>query len=232
MQVIHDSRVASGWQLTSPVVRVGLSAEPPIGLRYLTEVRSMLERIGSSTMRLVEVDQRADLWLISGTVNWAEGFVRKSRAVGDAKPIVALDICPESGANVRILDAGADDCLACPFDPVELRARIQAIMRRQGSGLWRCPEIATNSDALRIRVREVEAQVSRKQFEIFSCLAQRRGHWVHTDEIIAIVSGTHHDRQTSLVRVQIHALRKALGAERDCIRSDGRKSYMLTRATD
>jgi DNA-binding response OmpR family regulator len=52
--------------------------------------------------------------------------------------------------------------------------------------------------------------------------------WVHSTEIIKAVCGTHHDPMTSLVRVQICALRKALGSERGCIRGDGRKSYMLT----
>jgi DNA-binding response OmpR family regulator len=65
---------------------------------------------------------------------------------------------------------------------------------------------------------------------IFVCLAERRERWVHSDEIVAIVSGTHHAATTSLVRVQIHALRNALRSARDCIQSDGHKSYMLSLA--
>jgi len=182
-------------------------------------------------MRLVEVAQHADLLLLAGTTEWAEDLIRHSRGMGDPTPIVVLNISAEATATARILDAGADDCLACPFDSAELSARMRAVMRRLGGGLSRCPEIAADSDTLRIRVRSVEARVSHRQFAIFMCLAERHGRWVHSDAIIATVFGTHHDPASSLVRVQIHALRKALSHARDCIRCDGHKSYMLTVAT-
>jgi DNA-binding response OmpR family regulator len=196
----------------------------------LSEARSVLIGACNRAVRLVEVGQRPDLSLIAGAGDWAEGVIRQSRGVGDPIPIVVLNVTAEGGANARILDAGADDCLACPFDPGELRARIQAVMRRQGSSLTHCPPIAADFDTRRIRVHDFEVRVSPKQFEIFVYLAERRERWVHSSEIIAAISGTHHDPGTSLVRVQIHALRKAFGAARDCIRCDGRKSYMLTLA--
>jgi DNA-binding response OmpR family regulator len=180
---------------------------------------------------LVEVEHAPDLRLIAGEAEWAAGIVRQSRGAGDSTPTVALNVTAERGSNPRILDAGADDCLACPFDPTELRARVRAVMRRLASALARCSDIATDRNMLRIRVRDVVARVSPKQFEVFVCLAGHRERWVRSDEVIATVSGTHHDRETSLVRVQVHALRKALGAERGCIRCDGHRSYMLTLAT-
>ena len=91
-------------------------------------------------------------------------------------------------------------------------------------------EISVDRPTRRIRVRDVEARVSPRQFELFVCLAERRERWVHSDEIIAIVCGTHHERSTSLVRVQVHGLRKSLGAARESIRCDGHRGYMLTLA--
>ncbi|MEI9952236.1 MAG: winged helix-turn-helix domain-containing protein [Pseudomonadota bacterium] len=169
--------------------------------------------------------------LIAGAADWVENLVRQLRERGDAMPIVVLNDRLQNGENARILDAGADDCLACPFDSAELRARVRAIMRRRSGDLTRDLEIGADFETLRIRVRDVDARVSRKQFEIFLLLAERREHWVHSDEIIAAVSGTHHDPASSVVRVQIHALRKAVGAARECIRCDGHKSYMLSLAT-
>ena len=226
--MVHDSNAGLGWRFPSFIVRVKVSAQQSDGLCWLSDVRSAMVNARGAAVRLVEVERRADLLLIVGATEWVERFIRQSRQAGDPTPIVVLDISAKSRTNVQILEAGADDCLACPFDPAELRARVLAVMRRLGNGLTRGHEIAADCETLRIRVRDVEARVSRKQFDIFMYLAEHRERWVHTDEIIATVSGTHHEPTTSLVRVQIHALRKAFGVERDCIRCDGRKSYMLS----
>jgi len=231
MQMAQTPNAGSGWQSPGSVLRVRLCAEAHVGLGWSSAAHAALEGAAGPRVRIVEGEQHADLLLIAGTAEWAEGFVRHSRAAGDATPIVVLDSSVEKGANARILDAGADDCLACPFDSAELRARVRAVLRRLGNGVARSLEIAANCETLRIRVRDVEARVSRRQFEIFMCLAEHRERWVHSDQIIAAVCGTHHDPGTSLVRVQIHGLRKAIGEARECIRCDGHKRYMLTLAT-
>ena len=226
----YVSSVGSGWHLPSPVLRLWLHA-PEEGTGLLVEARSALAGAFGGGVRLVAGKQCADLLLIAGAAEWAEDFTRRSRGTGDPTPIVVLNVTPSYGWNARVLDAGADECLACPFEADELRARIQAVMRRLRPGLLRASEIAADPATLRIRVCDVETRVSRKQFEIFVHLAEHRERWVRSDEIIAAVSGTHHEPTTSLVRVQVHALRKALRAARDCIRCDGHRSYMLTLTT-
>jgi DNA-binding response OmpR family regulator len=49
-----------------------------------------------------------------------------------APSVAILMLSSGSDSNERIvgLDAGADDCLSRPFDPIELRARIRALSRR------------------------------------------------------------------------------------------------------
>jgi DNA-binding response OmpR family regulator len=230
LELTNTDKLASCWQVQCPVVRVGLAGDEQTGVSCLNETRSVLEATAGMAMRLVEVGCAPDLLLVAGPAEWAQRFIGRSRGVGDPIPIVAINLTPGNGSTSRILDAGADDCLAWPFDPSELAARMKAVMRRIGNAWARCPEIAADRGTLRIRVREVEARVSRMQFDIFVCLAESRERWVHSDEIIATVSRTHHHSTTSLVRVQIHGLRKALGARRACIRCDGRRSYMLTMA--
>jgi DNA-binding response OmpR family regulator len=227
------SQVGSSWHSPNLVFCVGLITQERVGRRWLTEARAALESAcaSGSSVRFVEVNEHPDLWVLAGTSDWAEASTRQSRGVGDPTPIVVLNVPGESTCNARILDAGADDCLPCPFDPAELRARVQAVMRRQAGPLRHGTPLAIDRGTLRIRVRDVEAKVSPRQLEVFSLLAKHRERWVHSEEIIAAVSGTHHAPTTSLVRVQVHALRKALAAERHCIRCNEHKSYMLTLAT-
>jgi DNA-binding response OmpR family regulator len=222
------SNAGSGWQSASSVIRVRMSVQPHIGLSWSSAAHSALQGPPSAGVRLVEVEQDADLLLIVGTVEWAERFIRQSRGAGDPTPILVLNGSAAIKANAQILDAGADDCLACPFDSAELLARVRAVTRRLRNGRSCGIEIAADREMLRIRLRDVEARVSRRQFDVFVCLAERRERWVHSDEIIATVSGTHHEAEASLVRVHIHGLRKALREAGECIRSDGRKRYMLS----
>jgi len=227
--MVESLRADSTWQLASYVVRAQLLAQEHVGIRWLHEARAaILAAFPRDALRLTEVDHTPDVALVAGSAEWAANFVRQSRSAGDPTPVVVLNASATAGSSARILDEGADDCLICPFDPLELRARILAVLRRLSPALLRTPSIAVDRTTLRIRVRSAEAQVSRRQFDIFLYLAEHRERWVHSNEIIAAVSGTHHDPGSSILRVQIHALRKALGTERNCVRCDGHKSYMLT----
>ncbi len=222
----------SGSGFLRPVLRAGLLAQGQDGMSLLREARSALEGALGPTVSVVQVEHAPDVRLVAGAAEWAEGVLLAARHSGDPTPTVVLNITAESGSNARVLDAGADDCIACPFHPEELRARVRAVLRRLELPWTTSPDIEANRATLRIRVGDVEARVTRKQFELFVYLAEHRERWVHTDEIIAAVSGAHHDPATSLVRVQVHALRKALGSARVRIRSDGHRSYMVTLAPD
>lgn len=216
------------WQVPKWTVRVRLAAPERIEFRSLFDARAALASLRVSDFSFVEVREGPDLLLLVGATDWVESQLLNFRSTGDLTPAIALNINAETGSVAHILEAGADDCMACPFDSSEFRARVQALMRRVGPVHVPPNEIAADRTTLCVRVRDVEARISRKQFEIFVLLAGRRERWVHSDEIIGTICGTHHDPATSLVRVQIHALRKALGDARGCIRCDGHKSYMLT----
>jgi len=57
-------------------------------------------------------------------------FCRKVRAEGNTTPFLFLTAKGQPRDKVEVLSAGADDYLVKPFDPQELAARIQAILRR------------------------------------------------------------------------------------------------------
>ncbi len=55
---------------------------------------------------------------------------KRLRSGGDRTPIIMLTAKGEDEERIDGLDAGADDYLAKPFNPRELVARIQAVLRR------------------------------------------------------------------------------------------------------
>lgn len=59
---------------------------------------------------------------------------RRLRAEGFERPVLILTARGQEADIVRGLEAGADDYLAKPFGLAELRARLQALLRRQRRG--------------------------------------------------------------------------------------------------
>ncbi|MFM7007780.1 MAG: response regulator [Betaproteobacteria bacterium] len=58
--------------------------------------------------------------------------LRALRAQGEDMPVILLTARDESVDRIIGLEAGADDYVGKPFDPRELLARIQAVLRRKG----------------------------------------------------------------------------------------------------
>jgi two-component system phosphate regulon response regulator OmpR len=58
-------------------------------------------------------------------------IVRRLRAAGETVPIILLTARAEEVDRIIGLEMGADDYLPKPFNPRELLARIQAVLRRQ-----------------------------------------------------------------------------------------------------
>ena len=61
-----------------------------------------------------------------------EEFIRlvRSSSLYDHIPIIVLSSSEESSLKVSCLEIGADDFMIKPFNPLELKAKIKAIMRR------------------------------------------------------------------------------------------------------
>ena len=60
------------------------------------------------------------------------------------------------------------------------------------------------------------------QFSIVAYLVRRSAHWVTAAEIIEHVLHTHHEPDTALVRVHVHAIRRRLGGAARYLEGDRR----------
>jgi DNA-binding response OmpR family regulator len=59
--------------------------------------------------------------------------LRDLRAAGEDIPVIFVTGCDSVAQKIAGLQSGADDYLAKPFDPHELLARIEAVLRRRAS---------------------------------------------------------------------------------------------------
>lgn len=102
--------------------------------RYLTEQGFNIKTVAdSSEMDAVIASEHIDLLVLDLMLPGEDGLAicRRLRAAGSAMPIIMLTARGDEVDRIIGLEMGADDYLPKPFNPRELLARINAIMRRQ-----------------------------------------------------------------------------------------------------
>ena len=132
--------------------------------------------------------------------------------------------------RVMGLEMGADDYVLKPFEPRELVARVQTVMRRQRSaGLphrlqFEGLEIDLDTHAV-LRHGEPVA-LTGTEFALLALLAREPGKVVSRDDILNHLRGHEADLYTRAVDILISRLRKKLDPL-DCIRTMRNAGYAL-----
>ena len=131
-------------------------------------------------------ENRYDLVLLDVMMPRLDGFAVLARLRKKSQvPVLMLTARLESSSRIRGLEGGADDYLPKPFEPMELLARVRAILRRSGVqsgpaeqyGLRVDPGTRTvTADGNRLELTSVE-------FEILEVLHAGAGRVVSRDEL-------------------------------------------------
>ena len=102
--------------------------------RYLTEQGfNVMVADSPLTMNKLWLRERYDLLILDLMLPGEDGLsiCRRLRGAGDMTPIIMLTAKGEEIDRIIGLELGADDYLPKPFNPRELVARINAVLRRQ-----------------------------------------------------------------------------------------------------
>lgn len=91
---------------------------------------------GADALRII-ARHRPDLVILDVLMPTLDGreTLRRIRADDDWLPVILLTEVGETFERAAALDDGADDYLTKPFDPLELMARIRAVLRRSVHGV-------------------------------------------------------------------------------------------------
>jgi two-component system response regulator CpxR len=179
-----------------------------------------------------------DLLILDVMLPEIDGFtvlqqLRRSKIL----PVIMLTARVHREDRILGLNMGADDYLPKPFDPDELMARIQAVLRRTSADL-RQGESTLNAGRIRIDLstREVwsagtPVELTSMEFDLLELLMRSKGSVVSREDITARLferEATPYDR---FLDVHISHLRKKLRGGRSLIRAIRGVGYVLT-ATD
>src|SRR5262245_45659541 len=102
--------------------------------RYLSEQGYTIDAVADgAAMDRNLARQRYDLLVLDLMLPNEDGLAicRRLRAKGDVTPIIMLTAKGDEVDRIVGLEMGADDYLPKPFNPRELAARVQAVLRRQ-----------------------------------------------------------------------------------------------------
>jgi len=131
-------------------------------------------------------------------------------------PIIMLSVRGEEKTKVNSLDAGADDYLTKPFGLEELRARIQAVMRRvvteptASHAEIRVGDLFVDLVNRRVFVEGEEVHLTPKEYDLLRLLATHPGKVMTHRTLLNQVWGSEYGEMDHYVRVFINQLRKKL----------------------
>lgn len=136
-----------------------------------------------------------------------------------AVPIIMLTAKGTEADIVLGLTLGADDYVPKPFSPVELLARIKAVLRRNdprraeeaNAEVTRLGPITLDAQRHEVFVNEEAVQLTLSEFKLLRHLMQRRGRVFTRDQLLNAVVGPDVFVTERNIDVHVGALRRKLG---------------------
>jgi DNA-binding response OmpR family regulator len=164
---------------------------------------------GASAERILN-DERFDLAMVDVVMPGIDGIelCKRIRATSNM-PIVVVSARGDVQSRVRGLQFGADDYLAKPFDPSELAARVDAVLRRSTrtvradiDGRMRVGDLTLDLTEHKVEVRDSRGgrrhvQLTPTEFKLLVILARSPGKAFCRDELQSGLWGAHGEAETS-----------------------------------
>ncbi len=173
---------------------------------------------GEEALKLVR-ENEYDMILLDIMLPKIEGFevCRQIREYSDV-PIIMLTAKGEDMDKILGLEYGADDYITKPFNILEVKARIKAIMRRvgrktAGSGSGRVIQkgsMKIDCESRRVFVGEKEVNLTAKEFDLLELLAMNPNKVYSRENLLNIVWGYEYPGDARTVDVHIRRLREKI----------------------
>jgi DNA-binding response OmpR family regulator len=153
--------------------------------------------------------------LMPGMNGW--DMLRRIRELSDV-PVVILSAVDNEDDKVRAFDLGADDYVTKPFGMQELKARIQAVLRRASmppskeSHLLQFDgdQLIIDPSAHRLSVRGADVDLSPTEYRLLLYLAYNAGRVLNQNQILDNVWGPGYEASRGAVKVYIRRLRNKI----------------------
>lgn len=175
----------------------------------------MSETLPSQGLEKLE-REAPDLVILDVMLPEMDGFeVCRTIRLSSTIPVIMLTARGEVMDRVVGLEIGADDYLPKPFEPRELVARIQSILRRvqakRSSGVKKIGGLSIDFHKLEVTVDEKPVGLTSSEFECLALLVKNSGKVLNRDQIIEQLRGIEWDAFNRSVDITMSRLRQKLG---------------------
>jgi DNA-binding response OmpR family regulator len=198
-------------------------------LRFVLEQQGghrVVEAADGAAAQALLAAESFDLAMIDVVMPGIDGLelCKRIRATSNM-PIVVVSARGDIQSRVRGLQLGADDYLPKPFDPSELAARVDAVLRRSnrsaradGDGRMRIGDVTLDLTEHRVELRQPRGsrrnvQLTPTEFKLLLVLARDPGRAFSRQELQASIWGTSGeaaDANSSTVNAYVSGLRDRL----------------------
>ncbi|SHI50923.1 DNA-binding response regulator, OmpR family, contains REC and winged-helix (wHTH) domain [Geosporobacter subterraneus DSM 17957] len=203
------------------------------GLKYSLEQESyQIETAADGKEALLKAsDEAFDLIILDLMLPEIDGLevcrrIREQSMV----PIIMLTAKGEDTSKILGLEYGADDYLTKPFNILELKARIKAILRRVQSTEYLSPtsvlkieDFTINTLGRKVIFRNEEINLTAKEFDLLLLLASNPGKIYSREELLEIIWGYEYFGDLRTVDVHVRRLREKIE------KNSSQPEYILTK---
>ncbi len=158
--------------------------------------------------------EEIDLAVLDIMLPGEDGFSLGEALIARGTP--ALFLTAKTGINDRVrgLRMGAQDYMLKPFEPAELLARVENILKRTKREDTRlvCGDLIIDFDARRVVLGGKETLLTALEFDLLALLARRRNVALSREELLAGVWGYDFVGETRTVDVHVQRLRAKIGS--------------------
>lgn len=179
-----------------------LAGHLPLGASDAGEARSILR------------EHRADLALVDIMMPREDGFSLAKDLLDAEIPVLFLTARTAVADRVKGLRMGAEDYILKPFEPEELLARIEVILRRTQPRGFEKNGLTVDYSARSVTLNGEPVPLTAIEFDLLALLTRNAGAALSRDRILSAVWGWDFVGETRTVDVHVQRLRAKLGAER------------------
>lgn len=165
------------------------------------------------------LEKNADLLLLDINIPGINGemLLREIRKTSDV-PIIMVTSRTGETDEVLSMSYGADDYITKPFNILEVKARIKAIMRRvskrdknqENEKVIVKGEMKIDCESRRVIIGEKEINLTAKEFDLLELLAMNPGKVYSRENLLNIVWGYEYPGDARTVDVHIRRLREKI----------------------
>lgn len=153
-----------------------------------------------------------DLVLLDVMLPGLDGFSVMERIQGQDIPVIFLSAMQQVTDKVRGLRLGAEDYIAKPFEPLELLARVEVVLRRRGRGtdVLEYGPIRQDPGSHTVTLAGQPVALSPKEFDLLKVFLQHQNLALTRDRLLSMVWGYEFAGESRTVDIHVQRLRQKL----------------------